>query len=319
MPDPHHWTPDLLEQLVETVPRMVKGKGALLDLFKGAGVPDSVLGPHRELLARSKDDFKKFVVARTVLTAINDMGDVGLGPRRQILHRVTTFESFATCYDNEREKAELGVRRVRELVDRKDSFTEMKQERARESESRRTDAKLKAEAAAARNRELDEIRQVFAGLFSIADAQQRGRAFEAALTRLFQAHHISVLEPFTIYSDHGVPTEQIDGVVDFDGLKWLVEAKWWMDGIDVPAVTQHCFRVYNRQAVGGLFISGTGYKASAIEVAKQALSQRPVVLVTLHELWQIIDARGDVVAFLTERAHAARFKNNPFVGQSRAE
>ena len=115
--------------------------------------------------------------------------------------------------------------------------------------------------------------------------------------------------------DHGVPTEQIDGVVDFDGLKWLVEAKWWMEGIDVPAVTQHCFRVYNRQAVGGLFISGTGYKASAIEVAKQALSQRPIVLVTLHDLWQIIDTKGDIVAFLTERAHAARFKNNPFVGQ----
>ena len=167
MPDPHHWTPDLLEQLVETVPRMVKGKGALLDLFKGAGVPDLILGPHRDLLARSKDDFKKFVVARTVLTAINDMGDAGLGPRRQILYRVTTFESFATCYDNEREKAELGVRRVREMVDRKDSFTEMKQERARESESRRTEAKLKAEAAASRNRELDEIRQVFAGLFGV--------------------------------------------------------------------------------------------------------------------------------------------------------
>lgn len=318
MPDPHHWTPDLLEQLVETVPRLVKGKEALLDLFKGAGVPDSILRPHRELLSRSRDEFKKFTVARIVLTAINDLGDAGLSPRRQVLHRVTTFESFAGCYDNEREKAELGVRRVRELVDRKDSFTEMKQERERELESRRTEARIKAEAAAARTRELEEVRQVFAKLFPINDPQQRGRAFEAALTTLFKAHRISVLEPFTIYNDRGVPTEQIDGVIEFDGMKWLVEAKWWMDGIDVPAVSQHCFRVYNRQAVGGLFISGTGYRASAIDVARQALTQRPVVLVTLQDLWQVIDAKGDVIAFLTERSHAARFKNNPFVGQPSA-
>jgi hypothetical protein len=314
MPDPHHWTPDLLEQLVDTVPRLVKSRRALLDFFSGAGVPESVLAPHRALLARSRDAFKTFIVAREVLTAINDLGDPGLGPRREVLRRVTTFEAFAACWPDNREKAELGVRRVRELVERKDSFTEMRQEREREAEARRADARSKAEAQAARDRDLEAVRQSFAALFGMTEAQPRGRAFEAALTGLFKAHGLMVLEPFTIYSEHGVPTEQIDGVIEFDGLKWLVEAKWWMDGIDVPAVTQHCYRLFTRQSIGGLFISGTGYKASALEVAKQALGQRPVILVTLHDLWRIIDAKADIGPFLKERAHAARFKNNPFVG-----
>jgi len=314
MPDPHHWTPDLLEQLVETVPRLVKGKQALLDLFVGAGVPDAILKPHRELLARSKDNFKKFTVARDVLAAINDLGDPGLSPRREMLRRVTTFEAFALCYENEREKAELGVRRVRELVGRKDSFTVMKQEREREAGARRSEARTKAETQATRDRNLEAARQRFAVLFGMSDAHLRGRAFEAALTGLFKAHGLLVLEPFTIYSERGVPTEQIDSVVEFDGMKWLVEAKWWMEGIDVPAVTQHCYRVFTRQAVGGLFISGTGYKASAVEIAKQALGQRPVILVTLQDLWRVIDAKGEIGPFLKERANAARFKNNPFVG-----
>jgi len=317
MADPHHWTPDLLEQLVNTVPRLVRGKQALLDWFVGAGVPDAVLRPHRELLARSKEDFKKFAVAQHVLVAINSLGDPGLGPRRQVLHRVTTFDAFCVCFENEREKAELGVRRVRELIDRKDSFTEMRQEREREAGARRAESRARAEAQAARDRELEAMKTEFSQLFAMPAGVKRGYAFEAALNKLFRAHGLLTRDSFKLRNERGVILEQIDGAIEVDGMTWLVESKWWDGMVNIEAVGQHICRVMVRPpTVGALLISGSGFTVSAVATAKQALANRPVVLMTLADLWKTVESKSDLAETLRRHFRAAQADLNPYLGRS---
>jgi restriction endonuclease Mrr len=146
------------------------------------------------------------------------------------------------------------------------------------------------QAAKARSREEEmrrqsrvAIRTDFYRLFGESDPQARGRQLEAVLNRLFAAYGLLIRESFTLRCDStGAPLEQIDGTIELDSHLYLVEMKWLSASVGRGDVSEHLVRVYGREGARGLFISSSDYSAGALEVCKEALSQRVIVLATLQ-------------------------------------
>ena len=123
--------------LVDTIPRLCRSKRDVLLFFRGAGIRESML---RDLYQRLKEDassVNKFDMVRTLLARLNEAGDAALGERRVLLQRVHDFEEFSTCWENDRLEAQGLVGQIRQVVNVKDSFTRMRQEREEEARKHR--------------------------------------------------------------------------------------------------------------------------------------------------------------------------------------
>jgi hypothetical protein len=86
-------------------------------------------------LAEDASTINKFDIVRPLLTRLNEAGDTALGERRALLQRVHDFEDFSTCWESGRLEAQGLVGQIRKVVNVKDSFTRMRQEREEEAPS----------------------------------------------------------------------------------------------------------------------------------------------------------------------------------------
>jgi hypothetical protein len=59
------------------------------------------------------------------------------------------------------------------------------------------------------------------------------------------------------------------GVVEIDGMLYLVEMKWWDKPIGRQEIAPHFVSVFNRGDVGGIFISNSGFSPAA-SISKQS-------------------------------------------------
>jgi len=248
MADHFHYPHDVFDLLIETIPRLVKYKKDVFLFFEGAGVDEADLRDARATLAKAPQSISKFDIARDVLTRLNRRQDSGLAARREVIKRVTQFESFETCWDNERLKAKGLVASVREAVNAKDTFTRMKNERDSEREqvqARHRDEQLQATR---KRNEIDDIKTRLFGLFSQGyNPQERGKLLENVLNDLFRAYGIQVRENFVRKPlDGATVLEQIDGVIELAGKIHLVEMKWLKDPVGVADFGPHLVRVMGR-------------------------------------------------------------------------
>lgn len=309
---PHHFPPELLQLLTDVIPRLCRSKQNVIDFFRGAGVPDTLLVGHVESLRRDLASVGKHRIVREVLVALNDRGDGGIAPRREIVRRVVEFEDFSRCWPDDRLEAEGLVSRVRSVVNVKDSFTRMAQERDRERHSHMAEREAVAAATARARQERAVVRDALYRLFAEENAQRRGKALEAVLNDMFRAYGVQVREAFTRTVQSAGVVEQIDGVIALDGHTYLVEMKWWGEPLGPGEVSQHLVRLYQRSDVRGLIISYSDYTPAAIDVCRQALQQRVVALARLQELVTLLDQEKDLSAFLRAKVNAAMLDKNPW-------
>lgn len=129
MSEHFHYPADLFNLLVDTIPLLCRSKPDVLVFLQGAGVQEDDLFEMRNKVHVDKASVNKFQIVRDVLTKVNARGDIGLRARREIIKRVTEFEEFSMCWDNDVYKAKANVADIRKMVQVKDSFTRMKQER----------------------------------------------------------------------------------------------------------------------------------------------------------------------------------------------
>ena len=99
-----HYPPELLEMLTEVIPCLFKSKQGVIDFFRGAGTPTPFLAEWQAKLRTDRDSVKKHEIARDVLRQLNEGGDKSLAQRREVIKRVSEFEDFSTCYENDRYK-----------------------------------------------------------------------------------------------------------------------------------------------------------------------------------------------------------------------
>ena len=309
----YHYPPELLQLLIDTIPRLCKSKRDVISFLRGAGISQSMVSDLETQLIADRKSLNKFHIVRTVLTRLNESGDPALHARREALKRVVEFEDFSTCWPEDRLEAEGLVARIRSVVDVKDSFTRMRQARDAEVSKNLANKRRELDALEQRRENLATIHDDFKRLFSMEDAHERGRLLEGVLNRLFKANDILVRESFTLVTEpgHGVG-EQIDGVVEIDGEIYLVEMKWLTEPVGVPEVSQHLVRVFNRSASRGIFISYSDYTAPAIDVCKESLSQTVVVLSTLQEFVILLESDMGLEQFLKAKIQGSIINKQPY-------
>ena len=308
----YHYPPDLMDLLIDTIPLLCRSKQDVLTFFRGAGVPDSTTAMLRMRVATDKDSISKYEITRTVLKAINEGGDRTLAQRREVIKRVTEFHDFSPCWETDRLKAGGLVASVRDLVNVRDTFTRMSQERDTERKERLRKQEAEAEAKRRKRQQRDDVRRRLAGLGSMTDPVKRGLAFEVVLNDIFKLDGLSVREAFTIRNEDGQAQEQIDGVVDINGKLILVEAKWHSDPIGTGDVAAHLIRLYSRADCYGLFVSFSRFTEPAVETCKTALTKMVVVLAEVHELLMLLeDPDASMSNWLRAKIRAASLDRMP--------
>jgi restriction system protein len=124
-----HYPPELLELLIKTIPLLCPSKNSVLLFFQGAGVHLNDLQDMKQKIKENKESISKYEIVRIILTKVNSAGERSLRERREILKRVVEFEDFSACWPDDQLKAKGLVAEIRHVVDVKDSFTRMKQEK----------------------------------------------------------------------------------------------------------------------------------------------------------------------------------------------
>jgi restriction system protein len=302
----------LTQLLIQTIPLLCPSKPDVLLFFKGAGVPESVFSDIAARVARDRNSINKYEMARTVLERLNAKGESTLRERREVLKRVTEFDDFSTCWASDQLKAKGLVAEISRVVGVKDSFTRMKQAQEDERSHRLAEERKKKEKEQERRAALRLLGDELAGLFGLADPHKRGKALEGILNRLFKTNGISVREAFVLRVDGKGVVEQIDGVIELDGSLYLVEMKWWNDGLGPGEVAQHLVRVFNRGQSRGIFISASSYTPAAILSCKESLARAVFVLCDLEEIVHLLEQERDLHDFLKRKVTAAIVEKDPY-------
>lgn len=310
----YHYPPELFQLLVDTIPRLCPSKRDTILFFRGAGVQRSSLSNLEQQVNQNPDDINKFTIVRSVLQRLNERGEPALRERREVLKRVVEFEDFSTCWPSDELKAKGLVAEIRRVVNVKDSFTRMRQERKSEQQKRIAEKEAKHQRLQEKKAQLNAVKKDLYQLFSSSDPQARGKSLEGVLNRLFQTSGVLIRESFRRCGElsEGV-IEQIDGVIELEGEIYLIEMKWLKDKVDKGDVSEHLVRVFSRHASRGIFISATEFTKGALNVCQDALSRATVFLCTLEEIVRLLEHEGDLKVFLKKKLNAAVIDKKPYI------
>lgn len=313
MQEVYHYTPELFQLLVDAIPRLFRSKKSVLLFFQGAGVDSSVLADLQQQVDQDREGIYKFEIVQTVLSRLNAKRDRYLRERREVLKRIVEFDDFSTCWPEDELEAKGLVAEIQRVVNVKDSFTRMRQERDAEVKKAREAKRVQEEAVRRQRKAIEEIKGDFYSLFSMDNPQKRGRLLEDVLNRLFKVMGIHVRDDFRRVAEQGRGVvEQIDGVVELRGKFYLVEMKWLNEPVDVGDVSHHLVRVFGRSSTGGIFISYNGYTEPAIALCQENLSKADIVLCELEEFVHLLERRLNLEEFLDAKLQKAVLDKQPF-------
>ena len=314
MNDVFHYPPDLFELVVQTIPLLNRSKDSVLIFFKGAGVDETIFSDISKIVNTDRNSITKFEICRKILERINENSEKYLRERREILKRITEFDAFSTCWESDQLKAKGLVAEIQKVVNVKDSFTRMNQERLREAEQRRQEYVSKIEQIQKHKANLQNLKNNLFSLFSETNAQKRGKDIEKILNEYFKEYGILVKEDFKRTGEPGEGIiEQIDGIIELDNSIYLVEMKWKKDNIGSDDIYAHLGRIYHRANAHGVFISASGYSPSGISAAKEALIKNALlVLFDLEEFVKIIEREDDFKKYLRDRIQSTIIEKDPY-------
>lgn len=315
MAEQFHYPPEVFNLLVDTIPLLCRSKKDVVLFFQGAGVAQDDFAEVARIVRSNPESINKYDIARSVLTKVNARGDSGLGARREIIKRIVEFEEFSTCWPNDQLKAKGLVADLRKIVNVKDSFTRMKQERDTERERVLSRQRAEQAAAAEKRAKIEDVSKRLFALFSMDDKpQERGKLLEAVLNDLFKAYGIHVREDFRRKSpDTGTVLEQIDGVIELDGVIHLVEMKWLNVPVGIAEFSPHLSRLFLRANAHGIFIATNGYTEPVLTECKNALNLKTIFLCSLQEFVMLLQRQGDLVALLKRKSQTAIVDKNPYI------
>jgi restriction system protein len=314
MNDVFHYPPDLFDLIVQTIPLLNRSKQSVLLFFKGAGVDERLFSDISAQVNQNRESITKYHICKTILERINENTEKYLRERRELIKRIIEFEAFSTCWEKDQFKAKGLVADIRNIVNVKDSFTRMKQERDREKELQKKDFDNKMKELQERKDIFEKIKKEFFSLFSEKDFQKRGKQLEKVLNDYFRYCGILIKEDFKRTGEPGDGIiEQIDGIIEIDKQIFLVEMKWTKEPIGNNEIYAHLGRIYHRTDAHGIFISASTYTPSALTAAKEALIKNALlVLFDLEEFVKIITNEIDFIKYSRKKIESAILKKDPY-------
>lgn len=310
-----HYPPELFNLLVDVVPLLNRSKPDVLLFFRGAGVPDAMTSDLSARLKIEPKEVNKYEIVRTVLERLNTKGESALRERREVLRRVVDFANYDTCWPGDQLKAKGLVASIREVVNQKDAFTRMNNAREEERQARLADAQRVATEKRERAAKIESAKQELYALFgSAVSAQERGKKLESALNNLFHAYGVLVRKAFHLVGESGEGiVEQIDGVIEINGVLHFVEVKWYREPVGKPHIAEHLVRLMSRAEARGIFISASDFTEPAIHAAREFLQHKTLVLVTLNEIVRLLEQQNDLAEFFKAKVQAAQMDKNPYL------
>jgi restriction system protein len=309
-----HYPPELFNLLVDTIPLLNRSKRDVLLFFRGAGVSEDILNDLRTRLTSTPGEINKYEMVRTVLERLNVRGERALRQRRETLRRVVEFANFDICWPPDQLKAKGLVASIREVVDQKDAFTRIRLEREHERKARLAEAERAMRANHEKAARIESAKNELYSLFRSSDTPQaRGRKLEPVLNSLFRAYGILVQGSFHLVGGAGEGiVEQIDGVIELSGVLYFVEMKWYKSPVGKPEMSEHLVRLISRAEARGIFISASDFTAGAIDIAREFLQHKVIVLISLQELVLLLERQDGLPEFLLKKVQAAQVHKNPY-------
>ena len=196
-----HFSVELLNLLIETIPKLCKSKRDVLVFFLSAGVSQKFLADIRRRVELDKNNISKYEIVRDVIIRLNEAGDVALRERREIIKRVVEFKDFSGCWPDDQIPARGLVARVRELINHTDYFTRQQQyhesQREEERKKRQQDEEARIKQLKLKKQKREQLRSQLSALYQETNAQKRGKQLEPILNSLFESEGILVRESFT--------------------------------------------------------------------------------------------------------------------------
>jgi hypothetical protein len=309
-----HYPPELFNLLVDVVPLLNRSKQDVLLFFRGAGVPEAITSDLAARLRNVPKEVNKYEMVRAVLERLNAKGESALRERREVLRRVVDFASYDTCWPDDQLKAKGLVASIREVVNQKDAFTRMNNAREEERQARLAEARRVAKEKRERTTKIEAAKQELYALFGLVfSAQERGKKLETALNNLFRACGVLVCNAFHLIGESGEGiVEQIDGVIELNGVLHFVEVKWYRESVGKPEIAEHLVRLMSRAEVRGIFISASDYTEPAIHTVREFLQHKVLVLATLQEIIRLLEQQDDLTEFFIKKVQAAQIHKNPY-------
>ncbi|HEX6395658.1 MAG TPA: restriction endonuclease [Acidimicrobiales bacterium] len=159
-------------------------------------------------------------------------------------------------------------------------------------------ANIIAEQRRSHRKVLEDLKNRFLALASMADAHERGRRFERLLNELFSLFD---LHPRAAYS---LEHEQIDGAFNFQTDDYLLEAKWWSTPLEPKHLNDFKVKIDGKaRHVFGLLVAVGGFTAGAVALHSRGT---PLILMDGADLYAILEGRISLTEALErKRRHAA--------------
>ncbi len=309
----YHYPTELLNLLIDTIPLICRSKRDVIQFFQAAGAPSSSWTDWSSALSSSPDGVRKHEIARSVLNVLNQgESNLLLRARREVLKRIVEWSDFGTCWPTDKERAELFVRRVRELVDQKDAFTKINQERKAEQEKFRRERKALMDDAEKKRAERQTAKAKLFAVFAEGDPWKRGTLLEVALNDVFRAHGILVRESFVLRTEGGQIREQIDGAIELESHLYLVEVRYRESPTGAEEIARHLSRVQYRSVARGIFISVSPFTEPAAMAFREAHQSRAHIALQFQDLVPAFEGDLPLSEYLHRRVQNAILEKDPF-------
>lgn len=285
----------------------------MIVFFRGARVPQDLTDALSQTLRQSPAETRKHEMARVVLDRINSRGDATLRARREVVRRLVDFTNFDGCWPEDKLKARGLVASIREVVNEKDAFTRIEQERQQERAVRIAQQEAIRRERQERDANIDAAKKELYALFAPGlTPQARGKLLESALNSVFNAYGILVSEAFHLATHEGTGIdEQVDGVIQLRGTLYLVEMKWYKEAVDRPEISQNLVRAMGRAGVHGIVISASSFADPVVNLAREFIQQKILVLATLAELVHVLEQKVELAEYWEKKINAAQLHKNP--------
>jgi hypothetical protein len=240
--------------------------------------------PCPEILVRLNFSEPKRRVASELVTYLAADQDRYLDVLLNLMGEVAAFENFAHLarLDDGAAKVAQAREAVANLRQQYEGHATIRAEREaaeqRRLNARRSGARLEADRA-----RLEDLHGG-ATLLLTGDAQGRGYELEKLLRDLFDLFDLDPKASFKIKG------EQIDGAFTFDGIDYLLEARWQKELIEPAALDIFDGKIRRKlENTLGLFVAINGFQPTAVQ--NHSRTRPTMILMHGGDLWAVLESR----------------------------
>jgi hypothetical protein len=240
--------------------------------------------PAPEILARLNfSDLKRQVAGELVARLSSDQAKY-LPLILDLMGEVAGFDDFSHLarLDDGQMKVDQAKRAVANLRKQYDGHATIRAERDA-AEERRRNLRDTGDRVRADKERLSELLARATALLS-GEPQRRGYELEKLLRELFELFDLDPKASFKIIG------EQIDGAFTFDGIDYLLEARWQQDQIDPAALDVFDGKIRRKlENTLGLFVAINGFSDTA--VGNHSGARPTMILMDGADLWAVLEGR----------------------------